>query len=126
MADKGALTPRQENRQKQRFPVMEFGMLWRPNGQVPDRVGPAVITNVSLGGVQFKAKHDFQPSEELYLELATDDGPILLPGDVRYALPDGNGSATYGFRFQPRTKPERQAAARWVLSLSERQLVEGF
>ncbi len=114
-----------EMRQQQRHPVLEFGMLWRPNGSVPCRVGSALITNVSLGGVQFKARQDLQPEEHLLLELATDDGPVFLPGDVRYVKPGEDGTGTYGFRFQPCSKAERQAVAKYVLAINERDFASG-
>jgi hypothetical protein len=116
---------KRERRQQTRHEVVEFGMLWRPNGQVPHRIGPAVITNVSLGGVQFKARYDLQKDEKLFIELATEEGPVMLPGDVRYATKDESGAGTFGFRFQPESRTERQAVARWVLSLTDRDFVTG-
>jgi hypothetical protein len=106
---------------------MEFGMLWR-KGQKGDseRVCPAIITNVSLGGVQMKTRMPIEPSQELTLELAGESGPVFLPGDVRYAK---NGSAdgihTLGFRFKPETSKDREELAKFVLSLRERISVSG-
>lgn len=44
-----------EKRQAPRYQIMEFGMLWRSGEEGAERVGPAIVTNVSLGGVQMKA-----------------------------------------------------------------------
>lgn len=115
-----------EKRQAPRYQIMEFGMLWRSGQEGAERVGPAIVTNVSLGGVQMKAKLGFESNAELTLELAGEKGPVFLPGDVRYSKNGtDDGVYTLGFRFKPKTSKDREELARYVMSLRDRVLFAG-
>lgn len=113
-----------EKRQSERHSVLELGMLWSSAGESSARLGPAMITNVSIGGVQIHTKHAIKANETVVLELGTNEGPVFIPGDIRYSKNGhSEGSYTLGVRFQPETKADRQALAQYVLNLRDQILV---
>lgn len=96
-------------------------MLWRQDGTVPHRLAPALITNVSLGGVQLRTRADFDGEEELLLQLGSEEGPVFIPGKIKYTSAiQTDGFSTLGFSFLPKTLRDREAVARYVLNLQER------
>ncbi len=104
-----------------RYDILECGMLWRPSGPLPERVGPALITNISIGGVQFRTKGCIESAEDLLLQLGSDDGPVFIPGRVRYlANGNANGMQTFGFNFIPKNVKDKEAIARYVMAIRDR------
>lgn len=98
-------------------------MLWSKAGELSERIGPAMVTNVSIGGVQIRTKHPVEPNNGVVLELGTNEGPVFLPGDVRYSRNGhADGSYTLGVRFQPESKADRLALAQYVLNLKDQIL----
>lgn len=110
----------EEQRVRPRYEVMEFGMLWRSNGQHSEPIASVVITNASLGGVQFQTAHPVEVDTEVVLELGGEKGSLFLPGDVRYVNNGVGNLHTCGFRFKPRTRRDRQDLARYVFSIRDR------
>lgn len=111
-----------EQRDEPRYELLEFGMIWRPTDSVPERVGPGVITNASIGGVQVKTREALAPNDEILLELGPCGDPLYLPCDVRY-VGQRNGedrARTVGVRFNPKSRSEHRAIARYVLSVRDR------
>ncbi len=110
-----------EKRQSERHPFYELGMLWSAKGEASTRLGSAMVTNVSIGGVQVRTKHPAKKDDSIVLELGTDDGPVFLPGGVRYSRNGhADGSYTLGVKFQPETKEDRQALAQFVLGFKDK------
>lgn len=113
-----------DKRAMPRFDVLEFANLWRNNGSGPEKLGGAVITNASLGGVQLYTKEPVQAEESLMLEVATEDGVHFIKGDIRYSGKNGDeqrsAAKTLGFRFSPSNRSEREVIAKFVIGLSDR------
>ncbi len=120
-------TEQMEHRDKPRYELLEFGMIWRPTGPVPERVGPGMITNASIGGVQFKTREELAPNEAILLELGSAEDPLFLPCEIRYAEHrDGeNRILTVGVRFNPKTRAEQKAVAKYMLSVKDRVCATG-
>ena len=109
-----------EKRTDVRYDVLECGMLWRPNGTVPERVGSALITNASISGVQLRTKTPLEASEDLMLQLGSEEGPMFIPGTVKYMRDETEGTLAIGFHFEPKTYRDREAIAKYMLTLKER------
>jgi len=99
-----------------------MAMIWRPNGLGKICLGPGLITNAGVGGLQIKTRVEAKPEEELIVEVGSQNGRFMIPGDVRYCRPSesGCGICTVGLRFAPVTRMERQVLARFLLSLKDR------
>lgn len=95
-------------------------MLWRPTDSVPERLGSALITNVSIGGVQLRTKMEFDSNQELLLQLGSEEGPLFIPGEVCYMSCAAEGLQTVGFNFIPKTHRDREAIARYMMTLQQR------
>lgn len=97
-------------------------MIWRPNGLGKICLGPGLITNAGVGGLQIKTRVETKPEDELILEIGPPSGRVMIPGDVRYCRPSENGCGicTIGIRFAPVTRTERQALAKFLLTLKDR------
>ncbi len=114
-------TERQERRERPRYELLEMGVLWRERGQERERVGSALITNASIGGVQVRTREDLHPGEQVLLELGSEQGPLYLRVDVRYAERQGcDGLLVAGLHFCPRSEREQRALAKYLLSVRDR------
>jgi hypothetical protein len=109
-----------EKRSDVRYDVLECGMLWRPNGTIPERVGPALITNASISGVQLRTRTSLAAAEDLLLQLGSEEGPMFIPGTIKYVRSTDEGATAIGFHFEPRTYRDREAIAKYMLTLKER------
>jgi hypothetical protein len=110
-----------DKRAANRMQLFELAMLWRlENGAGPLRLGTAMLTNASLGGVQLRTREHLADNDDLIIEVGDDEGPLFLPGSIRYSLNGGPEPGTFGVRFTPKSRAERQAVAKFVLSLAER------
>ena len=112
---------RQERRERPRYELLEIGVLWREKSGGRERVGSALITNASMGGVQIRTREDLHPGEQVLLELGSDQGPLYLRVDVRYAeRQGGDGLLVAGLRFNPQSERDHRALARYLLSVRDR------
>ncbi len=106
-----------ERRNVPRFGMLECGVLWLDGEGGPKRLYPVVITNASMGGVQMRSKGTPPQNARLFLELGSENGPLYLPGEVRYVA-ETDGVKTFGFKFVPESDDDREAIAQYVLMLA--------
>jgi hypothetical protein len=112
-----------ERRNVPRFNMLECGVLWLDGDRGPERLHPVMITNASMGGVQLRSAQPPPQNARLFLELGTDNGPLYLPGEVRY-IAETDGVKTFGFKFVPESDEEREAIAQYVLMLANQASAE--
>lgn len=112
-----------ERRTVPRFGMLECGVLWGDGPEGPRRLGTVLVTNASMGGLQLRSQIPPPHNQRLILELGSEDGPLFLPGEVRYVKQD-NGVPTLGFKFAPESDQDREAVARYVLMLASKASAE--
>lgn len=112
-----------ERRHVPRFSMLECGVLWEDDEQGPRRLGSVLVTNASMGGLQLRSQYPPPQNRHLMLELGSEDGPLFLPGEVRYVTQE-NGVQTFGFKFAPQSDDDREAVARYVLMLANKASAE--
>ncbi|MER3413640.1 MAG: hypothetical protein C4341_05265 [Armatimonadota bacterium] len=108
-----------ERRNVPRFGLLECGVIWQGGQDGPKRLGTVVVTNASMGGLQLRSQVPPPHNQRLMLELGSEDGPLFLPGEVRYVNQE-DGVQTFGFKFVPESDDDRKAVARYVLMLANK------
>lgn len=112
-----------ERRNVPRFGMLECGVLWEDGPEGPTRLGTVLVTNASMGGLQLRSQAPPPHNQRLMLELGSEDGPLFLPGEVRYVNQE-SGVPTFGFKFVPESDDDREAVARYVLMLANKASAE--
>ena len=85
-----------------------------------------VITDIGLGGIQIRTKHDLPSGTKCLVHVGCSDGSALdLRGEIRHATTVPNSELqTAGIRFVPENHAERMSVAEFVHQIFQRQAEE--
>jgi hypothetical protein len=85
-----------------------------------------VITDIGLGGIQIRTKHDLPSGTKCLVHVGSSDGgSIDLRGEIRHATTVPNSDIqSAGVRFVPENHAERMSVAEFVHQIFQRQAEE--
>lgn len=109
-----------DQRRHTRFEIFEYVLIYVDT--VPEPI-PAVIVDISLGGLQVRSRAFPQPGELVQLTIGQGDGvPLVVNAETRYTHPvDGGDLFATGFRFLPHDLAERMRLVNYIHDTFQRQ-----
>lgn len=102
-----------ESRRYKRWDIFEYALVYQEGQQLAD---PAIIVDLSLGGIQVRSRTQFPAGELCLISIAEDtESSITTHAEVRYSyvLPESDLYAT-GFRFTPGCIEQRIALVNYI------------
>ena len=103
----------QENRRYKRWEIFEYAIVKSDTNPNPD---PAVIVDLSLGGVQLRSRMPYSSGETCTV-IITRDGiePLEVAAEIRHSTQvEGSDLYATGVRFTPITVEQRVALVNYI------------
>lgn len=101
-----------DQRRHSRFDAMEYALMFPP--QYDDPV-PSVVTDISLGGLQVRAKQPVDEGSQFLMHISqADEDPIVTAVEVKHCSPIRPGLFAIGVRFLPGASEQRMKLVSYV------------
>lgn len=104
-------------RQHCRFDILEFAVL-----HIEDQKVPAVVVDISLGGLQILTRHACRVGDRATIVIGQGGAPAIRAElEARYSQPVGSGLFAVGLRYLPSSKEDCVALVDYIHDVFRRQ-----